>query len=133
MHFVDVNKMVEIGNNTLREVDDIKLTKYACYLIAINGDPRKEVIALAQTYFAVKTHERISIENPLYMMYTNDSELSLSALRDCWTLEPLLSLVARAPFIIYKAVQLKRRPLQGYELNTPPIRVVSKLHYEQTA
>ena len=51
MHFVDVNKMVEIGNNTLREVDDIKLTKYACYLIAMNGDPRKEVIALAQTCF----------------------------------------------------------------------------------
>lgn len=62
MHFVDVNKMVEIGNNTLREVDDIKLTKYACYLIAMNGDPRKEVIALAQTYFAVKTHERETLE-----------------------------------------------------------------------
>ena len=62
MHFVDVNKMVEIGNNTLRGVDDIKLTKYACYLIAMNGDPRKEVIALAQTYFAVKTHERETLE-----------------------------------------------------------------------
>lgn len=62
MHFVDVNKMVEIGNNTLREVDDIKLTRYACYLIAMNGDPRKEVIALAQTYFAVKTHERETLE-----------------------------------------------------------------------
>lgn len=62
MHFVDVNKMVEIGNNTLREVDDIKLTKYACYLIAMNGDPRKEVIALAQTYFAAKTHERETLE-----------------------------------------------------------------------
>ena len=62
MHFVDVNKMVEIGNNTLREVDDIKLTKYACYLIAMNGDPRKEVIALAQTYFAVKTHEQEQLE-----------------------------------------------------------------------
>ncbi|ETS91629.1 DNA damage-inducible protein D [Veillonella sp. AS16] len=62
VHFVDVNKMIEIGNNTLREVDDIKLTKYACYLIAMNGDPRKEVIALAQTYFAVKTHERETLE-----------------------------------------------------------------------
>lgn len=62
MHFVDVNKMVEIGNNTLREVDDIKLTKYACYLIAMNGDPRKEVIALAQTYFAVKTNEQEQLE-----------------------------------------------------------------------
>lgn len=62
MHFVDVNKMVEIGSNTLREVHDLKLTRYACYLIAMNGDPRKEVIALAQTYFAVKTHEQETLE-----------------------------------------------------------------------
>lgn len=62
MHFVDVNKMVEIGSNTLREVHDLKLTKYACYLIAMNGNPRKEVIALAQTYFAVKTHEQEQLE-----------------------------------------------------------------------
>lgn len=62
MHFVDVNKMVEIGSNTLREVHDLKLTRYACYLIAMNGDPRKEVIALAQTYFAVKTHEQEQLE-----------------------------------------------------------------------
>ena len=62
MHFVDVNKMVEIGSNTLREVQDLKLTRYACYLIAMNGNPRKEVIALAQTYFAVKTHEQEQLE-----------------------------------------------------------------------
>lgn len=62
MHFVDVNKMVEIGSNTLREVHDLKLTRYACYLIAMNGNPRKEVIALAQTYFAVKTHEQEQLE-----------------------------------------------------------------------
>ena len=61
-HFADVGGMVEIGSGATRNVDDIKLTRYACYLIAMNGDPRKEVIALAQTYFAVKTHERENLE-----------------------------------------------------------------------
>lgn len=61
-HFADVGGMVEIGSGATRNVDDIKLTRYACYLIAMNGDPRKEVIALAQTYFAVKTHERETLE-----------------------------------------------------------------------
>ena len=57
-HFVDVNKMVEIGSGAEREIQDVKLTRYACYLIVQNGDPRKEVIALGQTYFAVKTREQ---------------------------------------------------------------------------
>ena len=61
-HFADMGGMVEIGSGATRNVDDIKLTRYACYLIAMNGDPRKEVIALAQTYFAVKTHERETLE-----------------------------------------------------------------------
>ncbi len=54
-HFPDVRKMVEIGSNTERAVDDIALTRYACYLIAQNGDSRKEEIAFAQNYFAVQT------------------------------------------------------------------------------
>lgn len=61
-HFVDVNKMVEIGSQSQRELEDIALTRYACYLIAQNGDPRKDAIAFAMTYFAVQTRKQELIE-----------------------------------------------------------------------
>lgn len=62
-HFVDVNKMVSLGSGANREINDLILSRYACYLIVMNGDPRKEVIALGQTYFAVKTRQQELIDN----------------------------------------------------------------------
>jgi DNA-damage-inducible protein D len=64
-HFIDVNKMVEIGSGAQKQIKDMLLTRYACYLIAQNGDSRKEQIAFAQNYFAVQTRRAEIIEQRL--------------------------------------------------------------------
>lgn len=62
-HFADVGKMVPLGSHAYRRIDDYRLSRYACYLIVMNGDPRKEVIAVGQTYFAVKTRQQELIDH----------------------------------------------------------------------
>ena len=61
-HFVEINKMVQLGSGSQREIQDIMLTRFACYLIAQNGDPKKEQIAFAQNYFALQTRKFELIE-----------------------------------------------------------------------
>ena len=61
-HFRGVTKMVKIGSEAERSINDVMLTRYACYLIAQNGDPAKEPIAFAQTYFAIQTRKQELIE-----------------------------------------------------------------------
>ncbi len=67
-HFVDINKMVKIGSGAERKQEDIMLTRYACYLIAQNGDPKKEQIAFAQSYFAIQTRRQELLEERIQLM-----------------------------------------------------------------
>jgi len=72
-HFAGAGKMVDIGSKTSRNIEDYKLSRYACYLIAQNGDSRKKVIALAQTYFAIQTRKQELLEQE-YNSLTEDEK-----------------------------------------------------------
>jgi len=72
-HFIKVSKMVQIGSGAYREQNDYKLTRYACYLIAQNGDSRKKVISLAQAYFAIQTR-KMEIAEKKYINLTEEEK-----------------------------------------------------------
>ena len=72
-HFIGADKMVIIGSNTTRKIQDYKLSRYACYLIVLNCDPRKKVIALAKTYFAIQTRKQ-ELMKKTYDLLTEDEK-----------------------------------------------------------
>ncbi|HSX12933.1 MAG TPA: DNA damage-inducible protein D [Chlamydiales bacterium] len=73
-HFVQVNEMVEIGSGGRRQIADVRLSRYACYLVVQNGDPTKPVIANGQTYFAIQTRRQELADNKVFLQLKEDEK-----------------------------------------------------------
>ncbi|MCK4869831.1 MAG: DNA damage-inducible protein D [Gammaproteobacteria bacterium] len=73
-HFVEFNKMVDLGSRSQRQIEDVKLSRYACYLIVQNGDPSKPVIANGQTYFAIQTRRQELSDNEAFRNLGEDEQ-----------------------------------------------------------
>lgn len=78
-HFVDINKTIKMPKNAEKEISDILLTRYACYLIAQNGDPKKEEIAFAQSYFAIQTRKQEILEERILLAERLEAREKLTA------------------------------------------------------
>lgn len=76
-HFVNVNKMVQLGSNSDREIEDLKLSRYACYLIVQNADSRKKVVAQGQTYFAIQTRRQEMLDEEVARLTEEEKRLAL--------------------------------------------------------
>ncbi len=76
-HFVQLHEMVQIGSGATRQIDDVKLSRYACYLIVQNADPTKEVVALGQTYFAIQTRLQELQQLDVYKQLNTEEEKRL--------------------------------------------------------
>ena len=76
-HFVHVHDMVSIGSKARRKIENYKLSRYACYLIALNGDPRKEVIALAKDYFVVQTRRQELIDEEYKFLSEDEKRIKI--------------------------------------------------------
>lgn len=104
-HFADVGKTSKMPNGGVKIIEDMKLTRYACYLIAQNGDSRKKAIALAQTYFAVQTRKGITEKEDI-LDYMSSTELAANLFRITQTDEVLKNKKTECK-ILYQKVKME--------------------------